>query len=240
MDNKEYLNTCALAHNNAKLAYQGPCLKNCRTKGEVCGINGKTYTSECAAYSDFISVDYDGPCTSVGLISDVKMHQCSNIKCKPLTDPDCQGFTPPGACCPMCGGAVRLLYSRKQIDRALYALGEKSADPLTLRQLLKALDRQIQVAQCELKGYLTVELDIFVIVHSTERFPSALQLEACVREAEKIASLINRQSPRVASELSLSALTLATVVNTNVNMGVVVGVNIYLSLMAVVLLKTFT
>lgn len=69
------------------------------------------------------------------------------------------------------------------------------------------------MAQCVLRGYLSVELDIIVLVQTTERYPSALQLEACVREAEKIASLVNRQSPRVVSELSLSSLTAAKVVH---------------------------
>lgn len=183
----------------------------------MCGINGKTYISECAALADYVSIDYEGPCIAVGLITDKKTQQCSSVKCELLSDPNCLGFTPPGACCPVCGGAVRLLYSRKQIDRALYALRDKTAYPLTLKALLKALDRQIQVAQCDLKGYLTVELDIFILVQSTESKPSPLQLEACIREAEKIASLVNRQSPRVASEISLSSLTAATVVHTQVN-----------------------
>lgn len=70
------------------------------------------------------------------------------------------------------------------------------------------------MAQCTLAGYLSVELDIVVIVKSTVRNPSDLQLESCVREAEKLASLVRRQSPRVASELSLSALTAATLAHT--------------------------
>lgn len=123
------------------------------------------------------------------------------------------GITPPGACCPVCAGAVRLLYSTQQINRALFTLQNRDTKPLTLRALLKALERQIQVAQCVLRGYLSVELDIIVLVQTTEPYPSALQLEACVREAEKIASLVNRQSPRVVSELSLSSLTAAKVVH---------------------------
>lgn len=214
VENREYANACLLAHNNGKLAYRGPCLRNCRYKGEVCGINGKTYISECAALADYISVDYEGPCVTVGLITDTKTVLCENVVCKKLPDPNCMGFTPPGACCPICGGAVRLLYSRKQIDRALYALGDKSVYPLTLKAMLMSLDRQIQVAQCDLRGYLTVEQDIFIIVQTRLKYPSDLQLEACIREAEKIASLINRQSPRVVSELSLSSLTRAIVVHT--------------------------
>lgn len=207
-----------MAHNNAKLAYRGKCLKNCRFKGEVCGINGKTYFSECAALADFIRIDYEGPCISVGLITDRKTLQCSSVKCRPLSDSNCFGITPPGACCPVCGGALRILFSHKQLDRALYALKDKDTYPLTLKALLNGLNRQIQVAQCLLRGYLTIEQDIFILVESTESYPSDLQLEACVREAEKIASLINRQSPRVVSELSLSSLTAATIVHTQNNM----------------------
>ncbi|XP_023312631.1 reversion-inducing cysteine-rich protein with Kazal motifs-like [Anoplophora glabripennis] len=126
-------------------------------------------------------------------------------------------ITPPGACCPICGGSLRILYSRKQIDRALYALQNQTTKSLNLISVLRALERQIQLAQCTLRGFVTVELDIFVTVQSTERYPSELQLEACIREAEKIASLVNMQSPRIASELSLSSLTVASVVHTQVS-----------------------
>lgn len=62
-----------------------------------------------------------------------------------------------------------MLYSRKQIDRALYALQNGNTEPLNLKATLKALERQIQLAQCLLRGYLTVEQDIFVVVQSTEK-----------------------------------------------------------------------
>lgn len=151
----------------------------------------------------------------MGLIGDVKTEQCNpGVQCASLPTENCIGYTPPGACCPICGGVIRFLYSRKQIDRALYALHGHSLSSLTLKSILEALERQIQVAQCALTGYLSVELDIVVIVRSTVSRPSDLQLEACVREAEKLASLVRRQSPRVASELSLSALTAATLVHT--------------------------
>lgn len=48
------------------------------------------------------------------------------------------------------------------------------------------------------------------------RSPSAVQLEACLREAEKLSSLVNMQSPRIVSELSLSSLTAASIVHTEV------------------------
>jgi len=79
------------------------------------------------------------------------------------------GITPPGACCPICGGSLRLLYSRKQIDRALYACQNRSTEAVNLKSLLRSLERQVQVAQCTVRGYVTVETDIFLAVQSTER-----------------------------------------------------------------------
>nr|XP_022911269.1 reversion-inducing cysteine-rich protein with Kazal motifs [Onthophagus taurus] len=223
INNQQHDNICHLAHSNKKFAYNGPCLQNCNYKGTVCAINGRTYISECAAHADFASVDYPGPCLAVGTITDKKQKQCTHpdIECKQLSDPNCLGFTPPGACCPICGGAIRLLYSRKQIDRALYGLqGENDIYPLTLKALLQALERQVQVAQCALRGYLTVEMDIFVIIETTVLKPSELQMETCVREAEKLVNLVNTRSPRLVSELSLSSLVLATPVHTQNNFGI--------------------
>lgn len=120
---------------------------------------------------------------------------------------------PPGACCPVCGGgAVRIIYSRKQIDRVLFTLKAKNTDMLTLKGILRALDNLVQVAQCRISGYLTIELDIFVIVHTSGAHLSDLQQEACIREAEKIATLIDTQSHRITSNVALSALTVANVV----------------------------
>lgn len=92
LDNREHANSCWLAHHNAKLAYRGPCLRNCRHTGEVCGINGKTYISECAAWADFVSIDYKGRCMAVGLITDGMGQQCDNIQCLTLSDEDCLGM----------------------------------------------------------------------------------------------------------------------------------------------------
>lgn len=119
---------------------------------------------------------------------------------------------PPGACCPVCGGAIRIIYSRKQIDRALFTLKGKNTDMLTLRGILRALDNLIQVAHCRISGYLTIETDLFVIVHTIGANLSQLQHEACFRESEKIATLIDTQSHRITSDLALSALTVANVV----------------------------
>nr|CAD7595599.1 unnamed protein product [Timema genevievae] len=212
-EGKEHPNMCYLVRYGKTLAYRGPCLVNCESKGTVCGINGETYTSECAAFAARASVDYSGPCMALGLIGDQAVPQCGDvIVCPPLLRPGCLGVTPPGACCPICGGALRFLYSQKQVDRALYILRGNTLSALTVHAVLTALERQVQVAECAVRGYLTVETDLFVLVQpvGSTRPPSDVQLEACIREAEKLANLVRGSSPRVLSELSLSALTTAT------------------------------
>lgn len=122
---------------------------------------------------------------------------------------------PPGACCPVCGTAIRIIYSRKQIDRVLFALNGKNTEIATLKGILIALDNLIHVSHCRLSGFLTIETDIFVIVHTFGAGLSRLHHEACSREAEKIATLIDTQSHRITSDLALSALTVANVVQTD-------------------------
>lgn len=68
------------------------------------------------------------------------------------------------------------------------------------------------MTECSLRGYLTVELDLFIAVVTITN-ASELQREVCIREAEKLASLVQRGSPRFLSELGLSALTAATTVH---------------------------
>lgn len=150
------------------------------------------------------------------------------IICPPLKKPDCLGFTAPGACCPKCGGALRILYSKKQIDRALYATNI-SATVINLHNVLSALDRHVKVAECVLRGYLTIETEIFVTVESILPNPTDLQLQVCILEAEKLADLINRESPLISSDLGLSALSYALTVHTyptkgasNVNLSIIV------------------
>lgn len=115
-DNRQHSSLCSMARSGASLAYRGPCLKGCSLKGLVCGINGEVYSSECAAWAEKSVVDYLGPCVTVGLIGDHAQAQCGDVvTCPSLDGPYCLGVTPPGACCPVCGGAARLYYSRKQV-----------------------------------------------------------------------------------------------------------------------------
>lgn len=217
----------------ATLDYNGRCLANCK-QTPVCGINGISYKSECEAWSgkylndtrnfprsppnyhlmriaDFSWTDYDGSCREIGLLTDTLGPRCASIKCSSIDHCHEGAIIPPGACCPVCGGAMRIIYSRKQIDRALFVLKGKNLELLTLRGILRALETLIRVSHCRLSGFLTIESDIFVLVHTAGDHVSSIQHEACVREAEKIATLIDTQSHRITSDLSLSSLTVANV-----------------------------
>ncbi|KAL4711491.1 hypothetical protein ACJJTC_000507 [Scirpophaga incertulas] len=212
---------CHLLLSGKRFGYWGPCLKYCSHRGTVCGVDGITYTSECAAWAKYVSVDYSGPCVAVGTISDLMEPKCTfdRVLCPPMKQQNCQGFTPPGACCPKCGGALRVLYSKKQIDRALYGTNI-SATVVNLHNLLKALELQVKIAECALRGYLTIETEIFVSIESLLPDPTDLQLEVCVLEAERLADMINRESPVISIDLGLSALSYAINVHTYPTKGV--------------------
>lgn len=214
---KTYSSLCHLVRTRSELAYQGQCYRTCSVNGIVCGINGVTYKHECEAWSDFSLVDYPGKCMEIGLIATDMGPRCNIVKCPTLSTPNCISVTPPGACCPVCGKAFRVVYSRKQVDRALYALKGKNFELLSLRNILKTLDGLLEFAECQLAGYLTVEADIFVVVTTRQKAPKAIQIEACAREAEKLRTLIENKGHSVMTNLALSALTVAIDVAPNLN-----------------------
>lgn len=164
---------------------------------------------------DFVSVDYSGECREVGLLTDSMGPRCSTVKCKSLPNEHCEAIFPPGACCPICSASLRIIYSRKQIDRALYALKGRNMEALTLRSILTGLSRLIRLSHCRLFGFLTMETDLFVTVQSVDKEPSYIQIEGCARESEKIATLIASQGHRITSDLALSSLTVANIMPTS-------------------------
>lgn len=84
---------------------------------------------------------------------------------------------------------------------------------LSVAAIVKALERHVQTAECTVRGYLTHESDLFILVVSILSNPTSLQMEACLHEAEKLAVIIRKSSPRISSELSLSILTNAIMVD---------------------------
>lgn len=218
-----YQTVCDLVKSNGLFAYQDKYAKGCQTSrkhSQVCGVNGITYRSECEAWSDYSTVDYYGPCQEIGVIGPSPTEaQCSSVKCVKRKVLECNLVLPPGACCPVCGTALRIVYSRKQVDRALYALKGNDTENLTLKSILRSLERLMQTVECRISGQLTFENDIYVIIENLSRHPNALQAEICTREAENLVTLIRTQSHRITSELNLSALTVANLVKLNVDSG---------------------
>ncbi|XP_076621802.1 reversion-inducing-cysteine-rich protein with kazal motifs isoform X1 [Colletes latitarsis] len=224
-ENRQHRSVCAMIRAGATLGYRGRCLEGCTLRGPVCGANGEVYANECAAWAERTVVDYFGPCVAVGLIDEQAKPRCGDlVQCPQLIKPYCVAVTPPGACCPVCGGAAKLFYSKKQLDRIYYTMDEEvDKDSVTLEALLTALGRQIQVAQCALRGMMTPDRDIFIIVQPTSKRPSTLQLRACVTETEKLVTRILERSPKIAIEVPLGALTGAEIAHSYVSSAITIG-----------------
>lgn len=165
-------------------------------------------------------VDYNGHCRAVGLIDDDT--HCHNVKCAQSLPTDCLGVIPTGSCCPVCGGIVRIIYSRKQIDRGIYALKNSNLETLTLRSLLKSLQSLVKVSSCYLSGFLTFENDIMIIVYSIHKDPSITEVEVCQQEAMKIANLISTKSHHFTSDLGLSSFIVANYIKPTISMSTMI------------------
>ena len=150
-------------------------------------------------------VDYKGYCRSVGLID--KLPACEKVICTRAISHFCgTGLIPTGACCPVCGGAVKIVYSRKQIDRGIYAMNNTHFELITLKSVLKSLQDLVKIPSCFLSGFLTIETDIMIVVYSIIKDPTLIEIEVCREEAIKITNLINTRSHHIVSNLGLSAL----------------------------------
>ena len=114
--NHEHQTLCDMIKVGENLGYRGPCMEGCDLHKPVCSISGETYPNECVAWAHRTIIDYLGPCIAVGLIGDDAKPRCiGKVTCPQLVSPYCTGVTPPGACCPVCGGAAKLFYSQKQV-----------------------------------------------------------------------------------------------------------------------------
>ncbi|XP_063965073.1 reversion-inducing cysteine-rich protein with Kazal motifs-like [Lytechinus pictus] len=204
-------NMCTLHSLGAELAYRGRCQVDCHSSihQQVCGHNGETYSSECEAWNDRTTVDYYGPCQAVGTLTgeeDVEI-QCTTVDCPEVVAPDlCIAVTPPGSCCPICAGQVRILFSEREVDRVVTASGSRS---ISLDSVLDGLRNEVAVAECDLFGYLSIEGDIIALIKPIVTNPTLIQIKACNTEAEKIAALINNRSPVISAYLHLSPLLAA-------------------------------
>lgn len=86
-------------------------------------------------------------------------------------------------------------------------------EQFSVETVLAHLEREVSITECALRGQLTIEMELLVMVVPVKTNPTALEREACVREAEKITILIQRQSPRLKTITSTSILTAARIVH---------------------------
>lgn len=176
-------------------------------------------------------VDYFGPCKAVGFIdTDTK---CSYVKCPRKLPDHCLGIIPTGACCPICAGALKIVYSRKQIDRGIYALKNTDLEALTLKSILKSLQQLIKVSSCYLSGFLTFEADIMIVVYNIDKHPKIDQVEVCQQEAIKISNLISTKSHHFTSNLGLSSFIFASYVKPSISYSMANQPSLFLPLICI-------
>ncbi|XP_013784670.2 reversion-inducing cysteine-rich protein with Kazal motifs-like, partial [Limulus polyphemus] len=195
----------------------------------VCGINGKTYPSACLAMCaglrdkqfDFGACSSVDPCkpnpcrhhqnkltTYVTGNETTKGFGCSGIRCPPLPSPHCSNVIPPGACCPVCGAVVAFLFSRHQADIVVRAV--QDVKPVVVQTIAEKLRYYVKVAECDVFSYLSLESEVIVTVTPITATPTFLQVETCVKEAEKIKTLVEMTSPAILTDLSLSLFLAAS------------------------------
>ncbi|XP_063421996.1 reversion-inducing cysteine-rich protein with Kazal motifs-like isoform X1 [Mytilus trossulus] len=206
---QEYSNPCLLLHHKRTLDYRGHCQSDCSTSEPVCGHNGETYPHECAALAARTTVDYYGECRVIGqYMGNVsKTADCSNVRCVLVKPANCRPIIPPGGCCPVCAAELRMLYSVNMVD---VMTTSRPSGPITVSSILDVLSQQLMVRECDVFGYLNVETDLVVLVKPVTASPTLLQLEACIKETERIEYLIQNDSPLLKSHVTMTPLLLAT------------------------------
>ncbi|GFS43057.1 reversion-inducing cysteine-rich protein with Kazal motifs [Trichonephila inaurata madagascariensis] len=186
-----------------------------------------------------MSIDYRGPCIRRRPTGDDKTG-CSAITCQPLPSENCKGIVPPNSCCPICGVAIKLVYSQRMLDQVVEAI--QSMEPATISKVAQKLQEHIKTAECDVSTYLDEDFTIVALIFPNIPRPSSLQIEACYQEAMKLQSLVEQRSPTLVTEIPLSALTgsyLVQPMSNSKSSGSVRFIDTFLQIMIVlVLIKT--
>lgn len=113
-------------------------------QGKVCGFDSVTYENECKSFDAGTGVDYRGPCVTenMRLTGAADNGRCLNAKCPHIDPSVCELFIPPGACCPQCGSALRLVYSKRDVENHKKYISPVS---ITVKDIVKHLRQQLQV-----------------------------------------------------------------------------------------------
>ncbi|GFO50220.1 reversion-inducing cysteine-rich protein with kazal motifs-like [Plakobranchus ocellatus] len=207
---EEFTNMCMLFSHMRTLGYRGHCQSGCSTTGVVCGHDGETYSSECAAKAARVTVDYFGKCLAFGNLTGDSMSSstsCSLVRCPSPHPANCVGIIPPGGCCPVCATQLKMLWDSQQMKAVARQTRYKT---ISVSDVLAALSGHVSVPECDVFGYVSVSGELVVIVASVVPRPSALQVEVCQVEAERLHNLVKYGSPNLSSYLMLSPLVLSS------------------------------
>eukprot|EP00731_Ephydatia_muelleri_P007812 Em0004g150a len=202
---RQHSSLCSFARTQATFAYSGYCQEECYGSGQVCGIDGQTYLSRCHAESNYIAVDYDGPCTAIP--GSGPNGGCRSVNCSAIA-PMCDGIVPTDACCPKCGGQLTVLIHRQDLNLTLGSLGSNS---MALAQVIQRLKLYIAVIQCDLYGRMLYDGTLSLLVLPVVNVTSRVMVEVCNHEALKLATFINNYKPFLSSDPYLSFLVAAEV-----------------------------
>ncbi|XP_067932352.1 reversion-inducing cysteine-rich protein with Kazal motifs-like [Watersipora subatra] len=195
----EHPNVCILLARKRQLSYMGHCMTNCVHSSPICGINGETYMSECAALADSVLVDYHSSCHSAPAVDG----SCSSVTCERNIPEWCQKFTPRGACCPVCGSEIRILYSTINVD---VIMAHSDIQYITVKDIAEHLRHYLTNRICSLFAYLSFEKEMVVIILPTNKYPTSKEVEFCIADAQRISNLIESQSPILTTDVTLSIL----------------------------------
>ncbi|XP_065054011.1 reversion-inducing cysteine-rich protein with Kazal motifs-like isoform X2 [Rhopilema esculentum] len=212
----EMVEPCLLDYEQTEECKEEPlfkycCKGSCHSKfnrAPVCGVDGVAYSSYCDAANFLVLVDYKGQC-----VTDQdelpKRDRCKSIKCTTKGSSNCKTHIPIGGCCPICEPLIRILYSQRDAEVHIEKISPK---PVIVRDFLEQLSTQLLVSECIIRGYLSIEGDIVVIVKSNLKLKNMFQIKICEREAERITNLINSRSPLISTNYYLSIARAAFII----------------------------
>ncbi|XP_028406516.1 reversion-inducing cysteine-rich protein with Kazal motifs-like [Dendronephthya gigantea] len=203
--NKQHLSQCEVQKNEKEVAYSGKCKPSCGPgKKVVCGVDGQTYGSMCALNYAHMLLDYEGPCKTVGKYgNEDPTVRCAYITCPQLNPPNCDGVTPPGACCEVCATQLTVLFDETEVSNTNKIVMDNQA--ITQEQVVARVRRHISMSQCDVFGFYNTENDFILLVRAITEKPTTLQFLICIKEAQKIETLINTQSAIFTSDEILSS-----------------------------------
>ncbi|KAG1656482.1 Reversion-inducing cysteine-rich protein with Kazal motifs [Nymphon striatum] len=226
MNGKSHTNICDMLLSKQNLQYWRKCQPSCnRFSGLVCGVDGETYSNECAAKANYACVDYLGPCKDIGPLISFSTHRCSNVQCFTLkTQKGCKLVIPPGACCPICASVFRFLLNKQKLKALKSSL--KPSRRITVQNMIERLHLQLKIIECDLYGYLDIYGDLIIIIKVNKDI-DLNHYKRCQTEADRLSTYLGPKSPLFMSDGLLSTIEMTMHVEMVTTSGTVEAPRVY-------------